>query len=177
MSIVHSHGSYSGIGWSSSGAVPVLGTASNLQIRRSGLAVATAPSPSLRNWAGTALLSAGWFLLWLPIFTLITCVALSDDAKRGASLFTEASVVLFGLMFAVPALIGLIVVVRNVRFNQRIRRGMPVSHQLWRRARFCWRCAGCFWPASPPVGISTAQVVTPVEFQRIVWTAGRTTAR
>ncbi|SUA48681.1 Uncharacterised protein [Nocardia africana] len=172
VSIVDSYGSYSGVSWSTVGVVPVLGTSSQFEIRRSALAVATAPSPPLRNWAGTALLSAGWLLLWLPFFTLVTWLMLSDAAERGADFVSQASGVLFGLMFAVPALIGLIVVARNVRINRRIRRGMPVAHQLWRGGRYCLRCAGCFWPTSPPTGISTAQVVTPVEFQRIVWRAG-----
>ena len=177
VSVVESYGSYSGVGWSSGGAVPVLGTSSQLQVQRSWLAVATAPSPPLRSWAGTALLSAGWLSLWLPIFTLMTWLTLSDAAERGANFVSQASVVLFGLMFATPALIGLVVVAKNVRFNRRVRLGIPASHQLWQRGRYCLRCAGCFWPASPPSGLSTSHVVAPAEFQRIVWTAGSAAVR
>lgn len=177
MSVSASVASYSGFGVTNRGVVPVVGSSSVLQVHRSALAAATAPAPALRNWAGVALASSAYLLVWFPIFALVMVLSLSDGAKGGVSVEAQVVAALFGLMFAAPAALGFVVTARNVRFNARIRRGCPAAYQVWRHARYCVRCAGCFWPVSAPTGISTGQAVSPVEFQRAVWAAGAFASR
>ena len=58
--------------------------------------------------------------------------------------------------------------------RQKIRAGKPSAEAIWRLGWYCCRCAVVYFQAGEnPAGSAPGQPLTPAQFKRIVWTAGR----
>jgi len=63
---------------------------------------------------------------------------------------------------------------RALARHQKIKAGKSSAEAIWRLGWYCCRCAIVYFQAGEdPVGSTPGQPLTPAQFKRIVWTAGR----
>ncbi|MEV6773494.1 hypothetical protein AB0N05_33165 [Nocardia sp. NPDC051030] len=168
--MIEDRGHFDGIGLTASGFVPVFGTTSTTQIRRSALAVATAPEPALRSTTA----SVAWSIALSPLVVmglLAAAMSVRSEIASGESVGVMIVTAAFFLFFAGPAIIAFAIVALLSRENRRIRRGRPIGYRLWQAAWFCHRCAGCFWVSAPLAGLPAQQLMAPHQFRAMVWRA------
>ena len=121
------------------------------------------PVPVLRSadrlaWAGTICGLAGAALLWI------------GTAVHGA--VSGTMLVLAGVFFAYAIACYGWAAARRASVL-RVRRGMPRALAVWQSAWYCERCDGVFFAASTaPAGAGSGQLMSPGEFQHLVWDAG-----
>lgn len=126
------------------------------------------PVPVLKSadrlaWTGTLIGVAGAVLLWAGAAFR---GAVSGPALAVACVFFAYAIACYGWAAARRATVS------------RVRRGMPGALAVWQEAWYCERCDGVFFPASAvpagavPVGAVPGQLMSPAEFQHLVWTAG-----
>jgi hypothetical protein len=121
------------------------------------------PSPVLKSadrlaWAGTICGVAGAVLLWIR--------AAVGGAASGFLL--AAAVIAFAYALACYGWAA----ARRSRLV-RVRQGMPRALAVWQAAWYCRRCDGVFFaPGTAPEGVSPGKLMSPAEFQHLVWTAG-----
>lgn len=121
------------------------------------------PMPALRSadrlaWTGTICGGAGAILLW-------TGVAVKGEVSgitlAIASLFFVYALACYGLASVRRA---------NV---VRVRRGMPRALAVWAAGWYCERCDGVFFTgAAVPAGAVAGEMMSPGQFQHLVWEAG-----
>lgn len=162
---------YSGVGVSSSGLVPVMGSSLVERTQSSYLADSLAPEPIFRGAGRLAALS---LVLGVPAgaYLLIAVVVLlrpHPDISTAAIVFGMFG---FALFLALPSLLILWFAWRRLRRSARIRRGAPAAYAVWRAGVYCHRCGMCFWPFAPAAGIPVRHPVPPGGFQGIVWNVG-----
>ncbi len=162
---------HSGVGVSSSGLMPVMGSSLVERTQSTFLAQSLAPEPAFR---GAGRLTALAFVLAVPagVNLLIAVVVL----LRPHPDISPAGIVvgMFGpaLFLALPSLLILWFAFRRLRRSARIRRGAPAAYAVWRTGVYCHRCGTCFWPFAPAAGVPVRRPVPPGGFQGIVWNAG-----
>ncbi|WP_143860495.1 hypothetical protein [Nocardia cerradoensis] len=162
---------YSGVGMSTSGLVPVIGSSLTERTQSSYLAQSLAPEPAFR---GAGRLTVFGLVLVVPA---AVCVAASfaalaaphPDVSSGWLLAVSLG---FALFLALPSLSMWGFAVRRLRRSSRIRRGAPAAYSVWRAGVYCHRCGMCFWPFAPAAGIPVRHPMPPGGFQGIVWNAG-----
>ncbi|MET7772000.1 hypothetical protein [Nocardia sp. NPDC005366] len=166
-------GSYSGFGMSGGGLVPVFGTMTVDRTHTTTLAQSFAREPA---WKPTRRLTRWGCLLLIPAFfmALILTLGVIYTEEPGAAQVQTAvgSVFLVGFT-AAPGLLCLAVVWARRRHNNRVLRGRPAAHGLWRAGFYCHRCGWAFWPYSPVAGIPVRQSLAPQQFRWYVWQVGR----
>lgn len=162
---------YSGVGVSSLGLVPVMGSSLVERTQSSYLAQSLAPEPGFR---GAGRLTTLAVVLSLPAVGYFAAGAVL--ISRPQPDVSAASIVMgtfgFALFLALPSLLILWFAFRRLRRSARIRRGAPAAYAVWRAGVYCHRCGMCFWPFAPAAGIPVRHPVPPGGFQGIVWNAG-----
>ncbi len=162
---------YSGVGVSSSGLVPVMGSSLVERTQSSYLAQSLAPEPGFR---GAGRLTTLAVVLSLP--AVVYFAAAGVLISRPHPDVSTASILIgafgFALFLALPSLLILWFAFRRLRRSARIRRGAPAAYAVWRAGVYCHRCGMCFWPFAPAAGIPVRHPVSPGGFQGIVWNAG-----
>ncbi|MEU6190740.1 hypothetical protein [Nocardia sp. NPDC047038] len=164
-------GSYSGFGVSSSGLVPVFGTMTVDRTHTTALANSFAREP---DWKPTRRLTrVGWMLL-VPAFLMLIVLAIGtvgEEPGRAQMSMAVSGVFMVGV-YASPGLLTLAAARGRRRHNNRILRGRPHAHALWRAGFYCHRCGTAFWPYSPVAGIPVRQSLSPQQFRWHVWKVG-----
>ncbi len=170
-STVHGTDYHSGVGVSSSGLVPVIGSSLVERTQSSYLAQSLAPEPGFR---GAGRLTTLAVVLSLP--AVVYFAAAGVLISRPHPDVSTASILIgafgFALFLALPSLLILWFAFRRLRRSARIRRGAPAAYAVWRAGVYCHRCGMCFWPFAPAAGIPVRHPVSPGGFQGIVWNAG-----
>ena len=121
------------------------------------------PSPVLKSadrlaWAGTICGVVGAALLWIRADV---GGAASGPLLAGAIVCLAYALSCYGWAAA-----------RRSRVV-RVRQGMPRALAVWQAAWYCGRCDGVFFaPGTAPEGVVAGELMTPGEFQRLVWAAG-----
>jgi hypothetical protein len=133
------------------------------------------PKPPLRRGGGCFLALALFLLPPTILFSFIAVQVYSDEGGRATTAghqvasfigswlipgFTAALVTIFFALF-----------IRRQRINARLCRGNPASVALWSAAWFCHRCGGVFFPVGTPLDIPAGQLLPPLAFRQLVWTA------
>jgi len=167
---------YSGIGFSSTGLVPVMGAAVVNRTSTTALAQATMPAPSQVSIARPLLLG---LLLSVPalLFLAGTVAAVAGEINAAdSSVGSVVGVALVGLLFAIapmtPAASAFAVAASRSRRNRRVQRGLSAAYAAWASGCYCHRCGVCFWPASPAPGVSGRHPFSPSEFRWVIWNIG-----
>ncbi|MGA4790802.1 hypothetical protein [Nocardia sp. AB354] len=162
---------YSGVGVSSSGLVPVMGSSLAERTQSSYLAESLAPEPGFR---GAGRLTALALVLGLPagVYLLIAVVVLLGPHPDISTAAIMVGMFGFALFLALPSLLILWFAFRSLRRSARIRGGAPTAYAVWRAGVYCHRCGMCFWPFAPAAGVPVRHLVPPGGFQGIVWNAG-----
>lgn len=170
-STVYDTGYFGGVGVSSAGLVPVIGSSSAQRTHTTQLARALAPEPEFR---GAGRLTVIGLITALPaaIYLLLGGIRLIVPHPEAST----ASIVVGSLILAAflgsPSLLILWFAFRRAYRTSRIRRGAPRAYAVWQAGIFCHRCGICFWSFPPAPGIPVRHPVLPGNFQRIVWNAG-----
>ncbi|WP_280498866.1 hypothetical protein [Nocardia farcinica] len=163
--------SYTGLGLSSAGFVPVTGTVAVDRTYTTSLAASFALAPPLRS---TKRLSrAGWLLMVPAVLALVPAigsVVMEDpDVPRWAAVVVA---MFFVGALASPGTLTLAAACGRRRINKRITRGRGLARPVWRAGFYCHRCGTGFWPYSPAPGIPARQSLVPQDFRWHVWQAG-----
>ncbi|MBF6276001.1 hypothetical protein [Nocardia nova] len=170
-STVYGTGYYSGVGVSSSGLMPVMGSSLVERTQSSYLAQSLAPEPDFR---GAGRLTTLALALSLPAVGYFAAggvlISRPHPGVSAASILIGAFG--FALFLALPSLLILWFAFRRLRRSARIRRGAPAAYAVWRAGVYCHRCGMCFWPFAPAAGIPVRHPVPPGGFQGIVWNVG-----
>ena len=162
---------YSGVGVSSSGLVPVMGSSLVERTQSSYLAESLAPEPGFR---GAGRLTVLALVLGVPagVNLLIAVVVLLRPHPDISTAAIVVGMFGFALFLALPSLLILWFAFRRLRRSARIRRGASAAYAVWRAGMYCHRCGMCFWPFAPAAGIPVRHPVPPGGFQGIVWNVG-----
>jgi len=126
------------------------------------------PVPVLRSaerlaWAGTICGVIGAALIWVR--------AVAGGGVSGP-LFAAALV-----CFAYAVACYGCAAVRRVSIF-RVQQGMPRALAVWRSAWYCEQCDGVFFaPDEEPPGVARGELMSPGDFQELVWAAGGYLAR
>lgn len=163
--------SYSGVGVSSTGLVPVFGTATVERTHTTALAASLSRQPA-RTPAG--LLTFVALVLLVPAISWVGAALVSIiDPDPGKSRWIAAlAMVVFFAMWAAPGAVPLTIAVCRIRRNRRVVRGRRKAHAVWQAGFYCYRCGFAFWPYSPAPGIPSRQALAPQHFRWHVWNAG-----
>ncbi|MEU2258473.1 hypothetical protein ABZ540_35505 [Nocardia xishanensis] len=162
---------YTGVGVTTRGFVPVIGTSTVEHIHTTELARSLARGPA--EQPSGRLTVIGLLLLIPALLALFPAVGsvMVDDAA--ASRWTAVVVAIcFVGVFAAPGLIVMGAVIRRDLRNAKIRRGRPHAHAVWQAGFYCHRCGVAYWPYSPAPGIPPRQPFAPPQFRWFVWSAG-----
>ncbi|WP_054812924.1 hypothetical protein [Nocardia arizonensis] len=137
--VSYGSGSYSGFGISSGGLVPVFGTMTVDRSHTTALASSFAREPA---WKPTRRLTRWGCLLLIPAFfmALVLTLGILYSMEPGVDqIDTALAGVLMVGFTASPGLLCLAVVWARRRHNNRILRGRPAAHGLWRAGFYCHR--------------------------------------
>ncbi|MEU1204670.1 hypothetical protein [Nocardia sp. NPDC005825] len=170
-SIVRGIDVHSGIGVSSAGLIPVIGSAAVERVESTRLAQYLAPAPSRRTAGKLVVLG---ILLIVPalFYLLFSFIALGEpEATSSLPWFIGANTG-FILALATPSILLFVTASRRTRRNHQIVRGLPFAQSVWRAGHYCHRCGSCFWPYQPAPGVPVGHPVSLNQFQGIVWNAG-----
>ena len=121
------------------------------------------PLPVLKSadrlaWMGTIIGAIGVVLLWIGA---AATGGVSGLTLAAASVCFAYAIACYGWAAARRASLV------------RVRRGMPQALAVWRAAWYCERCDGVFFVAGTvPAGAVAGQLMSPGEFQQLVWAAG-----
>jgi hypothetical protein len=133
------------------------------------------PLPALKSadrlaWTGTMVGVAGAALIWAGA---LVYRGVPGSVLGVACVFFAYAIACYGLAGARRASIV------------RVRRGMPRALAVWRAGMYCDLCDGVFFPpgtafpvgtafpaSAEAVGESAGQLMTPADFQHLVWAAG-----
>lgn len=171
VSTSYSSSTYTGVGVTNHGLVPVIGTCDTERSHTSALVRALPLGPReqplgrLLRW-GLVLSIPALLVLIISSAHIITL----DGTQAWATAF--AAVVLVGLFF-LPGSIPLAFAALRARDNAKIRRGRPAAWAVWSSAWYCHRCGLTYWPISPSPAVPARQGFAPPQFQWFVWNAGR----
>lgn len=162
---------YSGVGVSSAGLVPVVGSSLVERTQSSYLAQSLAPEPAFR---GAGRLTVFGLVLVVPAAVCVAAsfAALAEPHPDVSSAWLLTVSLGFALFLALPSLLMWWCAVRRLRRSSRIRRGAPAAYAVWRAGVYCHRCGVCFWPFAAAPGLPIRHPVLPGSFQWIVWNAG-----
>lgn len=162
---------YSGVGATSAGLVPVFGTHTADRVHATALARSFAREPAQQRCG--ALATAGT-LLFLPVLFLVVIGLASlpnaDPATTGIATIVGAGLAV--LMLAAPSVLCLGAAIVRTRRNQRIVRGRPRALAVWQAGFYCHRCGSAFWPVPPAPGVPARQAFAPPHYRWFVWRAG-----
>ncbi|MBB5916769.1 hypothetical protein BJY24_005681 [Nocardia transvalensis] len=167
---------YSGVGLTSTGLVPVMGTAVVERTTTSMLARVTSPGPPRVRIRWPLML--GLVLLMPAVICVVAMVIGVVQHPRASSpsvLETVVAIVIgawFVVSLAAPAVVAFTIVVRRSRRNDRVLRGRGAAYAAWSGGCYCHRCGVCFWPVSPAPGVVARYVFSPEEFRWVVWNIG-----
>lgn len=122
------------------------------------------PLPVLKSadriaWTGTMVGVAGAALIWIGA---LVYRGIPGSVLGVACVFFAYAIACYGLAAARRASIV------------RVRRGMPRALAVWRAGMYCDLCDGVFFPPGTacPAGESAGRLMTPADFQHLVWAAG-----
>ncbi|WP_216915349.1 hypothetical protein [Nocardia noduli] len=160
---------YSGVGISTSGLVPIVGTATIERTHTTSLARAFERGPALVPTG--RLTRIGVLLLLMPLLTLGPAIAAFLEPGQPRTVISFIGTMMMPALLAIPAVATLLGARSRRRLNARIARGRPHAHAVWSTAFYCHRCGLAFWPYSPVTGVPARQSVTPQQFRWLVWNA------
>lgn len=167
---------YAGVGVSSTGLIPVMGTAVVERTTTTTLAHATALAPSQVPTRRPLLFGLAMLVPALGMAAVSVRATIDQIAASESSFASIVGVVLAAIMFtgfaSTPALIAFALVVRRSRRNTRILRGHGAASAAWSGGCYCHRCGVCFWLESPAPGVSARHPFSPSEFRWVVWNIG-----
>ena len=110
-----------------------------------------------------------WFEIGVFFFGVAAAVTLNIYYNSGNSALLVVSAVA-GLLF----MLCVSQLPRDLARRRRIKAGKPSAEAIWRLGWYCRRCAVVYFRVGEaPAGSTPGQPLTPAQFQRIVWTAGR----
>jgi hypothetical protein len=162
--------SYSAVGFTTAGVVPVLGSASNVHTQQSVVATMTAPEPPERPLTGMAVAAVVGLVGFAVFVVPVLWIALNHETSHGANDLSKVLTVAFCAIFAIPGVAAVVAAVRQAAFNRRVARGRPRTRAVWSAGWYCGRCGGCYWPEPvAAAGVPVGRLLAPREFQRIVW--------
>ncbi|MCP2299858.1 hypothetical protein APR11_006317 [Nocardia amikacinitolerans] len=171
VSTTYDTGQYSGLGVTTAGLVPVVGTATIEHTHSTVLARSLASEP--RQIPSGRLTVVGLLLLvpaLLVLAPVIASIMATDPEVRTWGIWIGALSI--PVVFAIPGVIVMGAVIRRDLRNAKIRRGRPNAHAVWQAGFYCHRCGVAYWPYSPAPGIPARQPFAPPQFRWFVWNAG-----
>ncbi|WP_435591849.1 hypothetical protein [Nocardia sp. bgisy118] len=162
---------YSGIGVSSAGLVPVIGTATVERTHTTALARSLAREPSQQP---SGRLTVVGLLLLLPALILLAPAigAIVMTHPQARTLGTWIGALFMVVVVAIPGSLVMGAVIARDLHNAKIRRGRPRAHTVWQAGFYCHRCGVAYWPHSPAPNVPARQPFTPPQFRWFVWNAG-----
>ncbi|AFU02785.1 hypothetical protein [Nocardia brasiliensis] len=170
ISTSYSTANYTGVGVSTTGLLPVIGTADIQRTHVTALAKRLAFAPAQQSAA--RLVSVG-LLLVSPAFVMLILAALAASEPRESGLVITIIQTLMALVFmATPGAVVLALAAQRIRRNNRIARGRPAAYAVWRCAFYCFRCNVVYWPSAPAAGLPTRQALSLDHFRWYVWNTG-----
>ncbi|MFE7723282.1 hypothetical protein ACFU44_30100 [Nocardia rhizosphaerihabitans] len=170
----HSTGVHTGIGFSSDGLVPVIGTSSHEFSHSSALARSLAWRPTLPAGGRHALLGLVLSLFFV-VMLAASCVAFAQDPPQGNSFQVLVSLIglfLFPILLAIPIYALISGAFKRARRQARVHAGSSRAYGLWQNAYYCHRCGTVFWPLPAAPGVPHRVALTPNQFRWHVWSAG-----
>ncbi|MFI6041895.1 hypothetical protein ACIA8C_09690 [Nocardia sp. NPDC051321] len=159
-----------GVGFTSSGVVPVVGTTTIERTHTTALAQSLSPAPAQRPVGRP--LAIGLLLLvpdLLALFPMTLVILQPDDVGLLPTLF---GVAFFLGALALPSAVAFCLAIGRIRFNNRTSRGRCAALAVWSSGVYCHRCGVAFWPLSPAPNIPARQAYAPEHFRWFVWNAG-----
>lgn len=168
---------YSGVGFSSSGLIPVMGTALTERTQVTELVAATRYEPPQVSAVRPLILGLVMAIPAVVVFAAIVSNILTPPAGEHPNAVVATATIVVKLAFALavasPAAVAFGFVRSRVRRNSLILRGRPAAYALWSAALYCHRCGFCYWPstATDP-RVPTRQPLSTAQFRWAVWNAG-----
>ncbi|MCM6774548.1 hypothetical protein NDR87_13565 [Nocardia sp. CDC159] len=176
VSTVDGTGYCAGIGISSSGPVPVLGTTFTEQTRRTALATALAFEPGQMPTARPLLLGSVLVIPSLVLGAATLTNVISHPGIDQPTLLWKTVSLMVGLavtfVLAIPTFLAFSTFRRRVRHNARVSRGRGAAFAVWRAGFYCHRCGVCYWPDPPSPHLPARYPFSVDDFRRMVWTTG-----
>jgi hypothetical protein len=171
VSTTYSSANHTGVGITTRGFVPVIGTSDIERTQTSALVQALPLAPREQPLGRLV----GWgSLLSIPaVLTLIVAGAYIRTLSGSEAWSTAVAAIVMVGLFSLPGSIPLLFAALRARDNAKIRRGRPAAWAVWSSAWYCHRCGLAFWPVSPSPAIPARQGFAPGQFQWFVWRAGR----
>jgi hypothetical protein len=163
-----SSANHTGVGISTHGFVPVIGT-SDIERTNTSALVRALPLGPREQPLGTLIKWGLLLLIPALLFIAPTVATVADHPLWKAAISASLSL---GCI-AAPAGIVLLFAALRARDNAKIRRGRPAAWAVWSSAWYCHRCGLAYWPVSPAPAIPARQGFAPGQFQWFVWSAGR----
>ncbi|WP_063129839.1 hypothetical protein [Nocardia fusca] len=162
-----SSANHTGVGISTHGFVPVIGT-SDIERTNTSALVRALPLGPREQPLGTLIKWGLLLLIPALLFIAPTVATVADHPLWKAVISASLSL---GCI-AAPAGIVLLFAALRARDNAKIRRGRPAAWAVWSSAWYCHRCGLAYWPVSPAPSIPARQGFAPGQFQWFVWSAG-----
>lgn len=164
-------GTYTGVGISSTGLVPVVGTTTIERSHSTALARSFTSNPIQKPTVGLTLVAIVLLLLTALMLAIAITTKMYPHPDDHPLSPIVAAVFLVGTP-GVPGLLALHAVYTRMRHNSRIARGRPRAMAVWSAGWYCHRCYLAFWPYSPLPEIPARRGVTPDHFRWHVSKAG-----
>ncbi|WP_280465736.1 hypothetical protein [Nocardia brasiliensis] len=161
---------YTGVGISTTGLLPVIGTADVERTHVTALARKLAYAPAQQPTARLTLVS---LVLLFPAFvTLVIAALVASEPRESGLAITIVQTLMALAIMATPGAVVLALAAQRIRRHNKIARGRPAAYAVWRCAFYCHRCDVVYWPSAPAPGLPTHQALTPDQFRWCVWNAG-----
>ncbi|MBY8856625.1 hypothetical protein K7711_09075 [Nocardia sp. CA2R105] len=176
VSKVSSSETFTAVGFSSNGFVPIIGTSRTEENRTTELTEATAYAPP--QIATTCPLVLGLLLTIPAAIVLIGGISdlITHPGVQNPTITTtlgETIVrMIFVLMAAIPAAVAFLIAAIRIRRNGLITHGCSAAYEVWRTGFYCHRCETCYFPITSNERIPARQPLSTAQFRRIVWSAG-----
>ncbi|MGN2638871.1 hypothetical protein ACTD5D_22410 [Nocardia takedensis] len=163
---------YSGVGITAGGVIPVFGTTTIDRTHTTALAASLAPAPA--PLPVDRLTRRG--ILWsIPaVFVAIGMVAvlifgdLDARSAPGGVLF----VLLLVWFLSIPGAATLQSAGQRRKRNAVVVRGRAAAHSAWQTAFYCHRCGTVHWPVAPRPTLPAREALAPGVFRSLVWNVG-----
>ncbi|WP_429422016.1 hypothetical protein [Nocardia sp. GAS34] len=167
---------HAGVGISSAGLVPVVGTTTIERTQTTALAqaIAYAPrevSPTRPLLLGCLLTVPALGVLYPTIDNIVTHPSL-DNITPITWIINAAFSIAIQLVATAPAIGAFAFSAARTRRNRLIWRGRAAASAIWQTGYYCHRCGSCYFPVSPASHIPARQPMSTRQFRWIVWNAG-----
>ncbi|MFI6218741.1 hypothetical protein ACIBCD_42595 [Nocardia brasiliensis] len=170
ISTSYSTTNYTGVGISTTGLLPVIGTADVERTHVTALAKKLAFAPAQQSAA--RLVSVGLLLVSPSLVMLIPFALAATEPRESGLIITIIATVMLLAFWATPGAVVLALAAQRIRRNNKIARGRPVAYAVWRCAFYCHRCNVVYWPSAPAAGLPTHQSLSLDHFRWYVWNTG-----